>query len=772
MIEEITAADSLQQYVSVDLCALPALRIEKRPSCGRWKQYQKRLPTEAELSAWSANHPDAVCIICGKVSNHLEILDFDAQGELFDAWAKQISPELLNRLVIQGTPSGGWHVIYRCQTSISGNMKLAQRLDQSTGEILTLIETRGEGGLFLCYPTQDYELAQGDLCDLPVITEAERDALLQAAWDLNEYLPPVLNSHANNQTSARPCESQPAHLNRPGDDFNKRGDVRTVLEEHGWVRTKGGENEYWRRPGKQSGTSATLKENVFYVFSSNATPFEPGRGYSPFAVYAILSHGGDFEQAARSLGELGFGLNCSNSLPDDSNNPDISAIVQMSAAPLKENSNNGQTIVLAGEPAEAKSEIQDPGPIPLEMLRVPGFVSEVMDYCLATAPYPNPVMAFAGALALQAFLGGRKVRDSGNNRTNLYLLGLAHSASGKDWPRKINNRILLQTKLGNALGERFASGEGIQDALYLTPSMLFQTDEIDTMLQSINLSKHGQHEAILSTLLTMYSSANSLYPMRKKANVKGENDIGLRYIDQPNLVIFGTAIPNHYYAALSERMMTNGFFARMIVLEAGSRSRGQEPVMSDLPKRVLETANWWANFNPIKGNLTDLHPLPALVEHTSQAQKHLIETRDQADHEYAKAEAGNDAVGTTVWGRVSEQVRKLSLIYAISENHHAPVIGHEAVEWASEFVMHQVRRMLYMAASHAAESAFHAECLKAITKLREAPNQELAHSVLLKRMKMKAKDFKDLIETLIQRGDIQVITTPRAGSPMVVYKLN
>ncbi|MFN5915268.1 MAG: hypothetical protein ACK48K_00710, partial [Planctomycetota bacterium] len=107
----------------------------------------------------------------------------------------------------------------------------------------------------------------------------------------------------------------------------------------------------------------------------------------------------------------------------------------------------------------------DPGTMPPELLRVPGFVSEVMDLCLETAPYPNPVMAFSGALALQAFLAGRKVRDPGDNRTNLYLLGLAHSAAGKDWPRQLNTRILIEIGAAGCLGERFSSGEGIQDAL-------------------------------------------------------------------------------------------------------------------------------------------------------------------------------------------------------------------------------------------------------------------------------------------------------------------
>ena len=55
-----------------------------------------------------------------------------------------------------------------------------------------------------------------------------------------------------------------------------------------------------------------------------------------------------------------------------------------------------------------------------------------MDHCLATAPYPNLALAFCGALALQALLAGRKVRDQGDNRTNLYLLALAYSSVGKD----------------------------------------------------------------------------------------------------------------------------------------------------------------------------------------------------------------------------------------------------------------------------------------------------------------------------------------------------
>ncbi len=410
--------------------------------------------------------------------------------------------------------------------------------------------------------------------------------------------------------------------------------------------------------------------------------------------------------------------------------------------------------------------LADPGPLPDELLRMPGFVGELMDHCLETAPYPSPVMAFCGALALQAFLAGRRVRDPADNRTNVYLLGLAHSAAGKDWPRKVNTRIVHEIGMAGWLGERFASGEGVQDALFASPCMLFQTDEIDGILQSINKAKDARHESIMSTLLTLYSASNSVFPMRRKA---GKESPGV--IDQPNLVILGTAIPNHYYQALSERMLTNGFFARMIILEAGKRGTGQEPSIRDLPPRILETAHWWADFRPGNGNLEQWHPVPAVVEQTKQALDVLVETRVEAETEYDRAEANGDPVGTTVWGRVSEQARKLALLHAVSENHTKPRIGLAAVQWASRFVLHQTRRMLYMASSHVADNPFHAECLKLMQKLRDAPGQELSHQVLLKRMKINAKDFRDLIETLVQRGDVAATQVPTSGRTGVIYRL-
>ncbi|MBA3845091.1 MAG: AAA family ATPase [Planctomycetes bacterium] len=309
-------------YLAARLCVLPARAVDKRPDLAGWKTYQHRLPTAAEVSAWFSNPHDACCIICGAVSGNLEILDFDGAGALFDAWRLAVdeeAPGLSERLVIERTPSGGQHVIYRCVDPVSGNLKLASRREDTDGPaaverfgkmltprrdrdgrwhvIQTLIETRGEGGLFLCAPSTGYGLVQGDLAQPPILTAEERDALLRCAWTLNEVAP-------------EPADPQPGARGtvlRPGDDFNRRADLPALLQHHGWQLVRDGANQTWRRPGKTEGWSATLKDGVFYVFSSNAMPFESSRAYSPFAVLALLEHGGDFQATAAALRLQGFG---------------------------------------------------------------------------------------------------------------------------------------------------------------------------------------------------------------------------------------------------------------------------------------------------------------------------------------------------------------------------------------------------------------------------------------------------------------------------------
>jgi len=818
MVDRLSITDAAQAYLSAGLCTLPAIRAEKRPAVGRWKQYQTRLPTPAELSAWMANSPDAVCILCGIASNNAEIIDFDGGGELFSAWWDRIPADLRERLVVERTPSGGWHVICRCMIAICGNLKLAQR---RTGEkIVTLIETRGEGGLFLCAPTAGHEVTQGDLCDLPVLTEAERDVLLQAAWDLNECPPEngrmcdcpsdngdgrpmsvdishicgISADNADNRHGAAdnahttPISADHSHsppmsadnADRPGDDFNIRGDVRAVLEQHGWVRLTdrqgAGGNEYWRRPGKdsrQKGWSATLKEysegRVFYVFSSNAAPFEPQTGYAPFAVYTLLEHGGDFEQAARSLRTMGFGGDCST---DNTDGVDISAIMRMSVAPgacPSDNGDCGQSLADDSDIDADGPEIVDPGTIPKHLFAIPGLVAEVMEFTLANAPYPNVGLAFCGAMALQSYLCGRKVQTVDDLRPNIYLLALASSGTGKDFPRKVNSRVLFEIGHISALGDKFASGQGIQDALLRSNAMLFQNDEMDGVLRQINFDRDNKLESIPNILLTLYTSADAVYPIRVKAGQKEALSI-----DQPHLTLFGTATPQYFYESLSQRMLTNGLFARMMIVDIGKRGRGQRPGSArHVPDSVLQKARWWAEYQPGRagGNLHQLHPDPRPVPLTPEAEEAVDRLQRMGEDEYAKADAAGDEMSRTAWSRTCENAKKLALLYACSENHENPIIGLPAVEWATEFAMHQTRRQLYLAATYVATSEFDGECKKVLRFLKRCRDSGKARDYptpdwkLRRHLALSPNVYDNVIEALSKQQRMVFRTVPTKTKP-------
>jgi Bifunctional DNA primase/polymerase, N-terminal len=292
-------------YLDAGLSLLPILPDGSKSPAIPWKQYQAVPPEGSVVSTWCLRGP-GLGIICGAVSGHLEVLDFDAH-ELFAPWCDLVeeqAPGLVQRLPVVKTPSDGRHVFYRCLV-IAGNTKLAQVID-AHGQVATAIETRGEGGYVIapgsppaCHPLgKPYVLIAGDLTAIPAITTDERALMWRAAKTFNAYTPPQ-------RTISPPKPLGTPGGDRPGDLYNARMTWPELLEPHGWiVAGQRGEVTLWKRPGKRErGWSATPGhgQDLFYVFSTNAPPFQAETAYSKFAAYALLAHGGDFTAAAKAL---------------------------------------------------------------------------------------------------------------------------------------------------------------------------------------------------------------------------------------------------------------------------------------------------------------------------------------------------------------------------------------------------------------------------------------------------------------------------------------
>jgi len=276
-----------------------------------WAQYQNRIASLTDILEWFTDDGYGLGVLGGKVSGNLEILDFDDKetADAFGMLVKEMGMTgLVERLVLVRTPSGGFHLYYRCPT-IEGNKKLAREIGPDGGPGDILIETRGEAGYVLapgspvkCHELEKpYELIRGDLATIPTITVDDRDFLLNTARSLNQYIKP---------TKQTPSTPTLVSGNRPGDQFNSTATWQEVLEPHGWVVDRHvGEETHWRRPGKERGSSATTNHDgndLLYCFSSNGHPFESDTGYEKFHAYTLLNYSGDFSAAAQALSSEGY----------------------------------------------------------------------------------------------------------------------------------------------------------------------------------------------------------------------------------------------------------------------------------------------------------------------------------------------------------------------------------------------------------------------------------------------------------------------------------
>jgi len=335
-------------------CLIP-IRVDgsKAPD-GLWKDFQENRSTPEQHQHWFGNGTaHGIGIIHGKVSGNSEVIDFDLAG-LFPLYKVRCIEagyaDLMDRLVHIQTPSGGDHVQYRCEEPVTGNQKLAQHLENAEEgadgarliqgrwvKIKTLIETRGEGGYTLapgspasCHPSnRPYKFLSGRPATIPVITAEERTALLAIAATFNEYVDTndIVDAPTRGRMTPSDENTRTGDGLRPGDDYNSRGDYEALLEGSQWRRLGyGGDKGVWQRPGKSGrGISATSNyggAGLFYVFSSNASLFEPLKAYTPFAVYTLLEHGGDFKSAAKKLREGGYGSPASGLNSDYKNNSD------------------------------------------------------------------------------------------------------------------------------------------------------------------------------------------------------------------------------------------------------------------------------------------------------------------------------------------------------------------------------------------------------------------------------------------------------------------
>jgi len=421
-------------------------------------------------------------------------------------------------------------------------------------------------------------------------------------------------------------------------------------------------------------------------------------------------------------------------------------------------------IVVKAKHAEEKPEpiIPKTIPMPRDLMRPPGTISNIIDYTMRTSLYPQPELALAGAIALMGAITGRKLTDNYGTRTNVYVLGLAPSGAGKEQARK-TNKILLTYAGGESMigNERIGSSAGMITAIETSPAILFQIDEIGRFLETLkNPAKAPHLYNVATVLMAIYGCSDSLWIGDAYADSKKT-----KKINQPHPVLYGTSVPEKFWESLTAENVTDGLLGRMMPFEsAAGYVDPKEPENIQPNSSLIDQVRFWVDLK-LGGNLYSEHPTPISATYTFEAQArfsaHMAEISERRKTEDSQAAA--------LWSRSAGKAGKLALIFAASR---CPIsttfnVELEDVDRAiamGNWLTRTVQRKVF---EHVSENE--TECqLKRVLRLLKQP---LTKDQLVRKTQwLRRRDRNEIIETLVESGLVELAEEPTGGRPKIVLK--
>ncbi len=164
-------------------------------------------------------------------------------------------------------------------------------------------------------------------------------------------------------------------------------------------------------------------------------------------------------------------------------------------------------------------------------------------------------------------------------------------------------------------------------------------------------------------LLTMYSSANNVYPMRRKRT--GKEAAGM--INQPHL----TSLWHRNAESLLRIAVRTHVDQRLVrsadIIESASVAKAKNRMPVTFPNTFSKSPSGGPTTAPVRQLHDWSNPNQRSFRHARRRDRDRRTCDCKPKTNTTSRRCRQRSVGTTVWGRVSEQPRKLALIYAVSE---------------------------------------------------------------------------------------------------------
>lgn len=253
----------------------------------KWTKYQTVKPTQRELEYWLNSPIPNIAVVCGKLSN-IVVFDIDTKNG-----ADPTPFQNLGMYEVR-TPSGGYHFYCKYEPllrTVPGKL----RTDWLKG-----IDIQSEGKLIFLPPCTFANGTYTVVNDVPI--GPVPDELLSRILD-------TLKPEKEVKVEYKAYKPLQHHFDgnaRPSEIYNALHSWAEVLIPLGWnpighIRQSG--TQYWRRPGKSDGVSASTNydnSDLMFVYTTS-TDLSTDHPYNKFQVLAHTIYNGDYKKCAREM---------------------------------------------------------------------------------------------------------------------------------------------------------------------------------------------------------------------------------------------------------------------------------------------------------------------------------------------------------------------------------------------------------------------------------------------------------------------------------------
>jgi len=295
-----------------------------------------------------------------------------------------------------------------------------------------------------------------------------------------------------------------------------------------------------------------------------------------------------------------------------------------------------------------------------------------------------------------------------------------------------------------------SSDAAVATALSINPSQVLLLDEIGRFLQTTNTAGNKSPHLfnVISTFLKLYSSATEIWRGKQYADPKKQIKV-----DNPNLCIYGTTVPEMLYNGLTVENITDGFISRMLIFE----SEDPDPEIKDqydmtrpppasLIAQIKRLYNKSINCNPV-GSIDIINCNPMIVQTTDTAKEMIKEFGQHI--RILRQNLRNENRIDVIYNRCPMIAQQIALIVTIGKNIDTPVITEVEMLYGINLVQYLFDNMLYITENYIADNAHECEVKKVLKVIKKAGESGVSLSQLTHRTQgLKTRDRVDILTTL------------------------